>query len=214
MKIKYSLLFLVCMLVALAGRSNAAVIQDECLNLDDGYGGYYGVSCNFKYSFNVVGTVQIQAAGIDAPPSVFSIFGTLTQDGWYEEDYYGGSNSGETTTLLNLNLGDVLSTDLATTVQYSMSRVDTIFDFNTTIGAVSESLANTPYAIANPSDWLIETDGVNLVLDLTGGMSLIAPDLPELLATTQLSAVPVPAAVWLFASGFIALIGFTKRKQS
>jgi len=33
-------------------------------------------------------------------------------------------------------------------------------------------------------------------------------------STGTLSAVPVPAAAWLFASGLIGLLGFTKRKQS
>jgi len=33
------------------------------------------------------------------------------------------------------------------------------------------------------------------------------------LSVVSASAVPVPAAVWLFDSGFIALIGIQRRKQ-
>lgn len=34
------------------------------------------------------------------------------------------------------------------------------------------------------------------------------------LATVSVSAVPVPAAVWLFGSGLIGLIGFARRKKA
>jgi hypothetical protein len=42
---------------------------------------------------------------------------------------------------------------------------------------------------------------------------LDAPIVSSTLATTSVSTVPVPAAVWLFGSGFIGLIGIARRKK-
>lgn len=62
---------------------------------------------------------------------------------------------------------------------------------------------------------IFNTDGIS-VLDFgnTSGMSLVLPD--NLSYTSEsgvfLSAVPVPAAVWLFSSGLIALFGFIRKK--
>ncbi len=197
--------------------SNAAVVNYDCTDMPDGFGGSSGVACSFQYSFNLVGTVELNAQGFDIAPSSFPVFGNLTQSGWYEEDFSAGSITGETTTALSLGLGDSLSVDPASTIQYSMSRVDTLFDYNTEIGSVNESLSNTAYLIANPTSWLVETDGVNLLLEINGaGLLLTAPaaGLPDFLATVKVSAVPVPAAIWLFASGLLGLVGFAKIKSA
>jgi hypothetical protein len=48
------------------------------------------------------------------------------------------------------------------------------------------------------------------------GGSLLNPDFGAgsvTVAETPISAVPVPAAIWLFGSGLISLIGFSKRKK-
>ena len=45
---------------------------------------------------------------------------------------------------------------------------------------------------------------------------VVAPDVNytnQTYATWQMSSVPVPAAVWLFGSGLIGLIGFARRKK-
>ncbi len=215
MNTKYGLLLSTCLLVASVNTSTAAVINDECTNIFDGYGGYSGVSCNYQYAFDLVGTVGLQAQGSGTTPTEFSIFGTLTQDGWYDEDYYAESITGETTTVLNLYLGNALSTDPESTVQYTMTRVDTLSNYSTEIGPVTETLTNTEYSIGSPSSWLIETYGVNLLLELNGnGVDLVSLNSPDLWATVKVAPVPVPAAVWLFASGLLCLAGFAKRKQA
>jgi hypothetical protein len=37
---------------------------------------------------------------------------------------------------------------------------------------------------------------------------------PNLIAVSEVSAVPVPSALWLFGSGMLSLIGLTRRKSS
>ena len=54
-------------------------------------------------------------------------------------------------------------------------------------------LSNVPHVV----------DGVAYNLDENGNMVAIA----------DLSAVPVPAAVWLFGSGLLGLVGFTRRRK-
>ncbi len=41
-----------------------------------------------------------------------------------------------------------------------------------------------------------------------------ASAVPSLIGTTAVSAVPVPAAVWLFGSGLLGLVGVARRRQS
>lgn len=212
---KYGLMLSTCLLAASVSASNAAVISNECTNILDGYGGYSGANCSYQYSFNLEGTVALQVQDSSSPPGTFSIFGTLTQESWFEEDYYAGSIVGQTTTVLNLSLGYALSTDPSATVEYTMTRVDTLFDYNTEIGPVIESLTNTEFSIGTPSSWLLETDGVDLLLQLNGnGMLLTSPNTPNFLATVNVAPVPVPAAIWLFASGLLGLAGVAKRKQN
>lgn len=58
------------------------------------------------------------------------------------------------------------------------------------------------------------------VLDLSGPSSVFAysdtsdPNLSTALVRSSTSVVPVPAAVWLFGSGLIGLLGFARRKKS
>jgi len=216
---KYRLLLSTFLLAVSMSSVSAAVIQDECTNLDDGAGGYYGVSCIFEYRSNLIGSVALQTVGSDAPPAIFDIFGTLTQQSWYEEDFYGASSAGETTTVLTLNLGNAFSTDPATSVQYTATRVDTLFDFNTTIGLLDESLLNTSYYLGRPNDLLFDEivmgiiGGVGFVGDHIEGYELMSNDFPDLIATINVSPVPVPAAIWLFASGLFGLVGLARRKR-
>ena len=50
------------------------------------------------------------------------------------------------------------------------------------------------------------------IVEGTGFTQLSGYDLDAL--NKELTAVPVPAAVWLFGSGLIALVGFSKRKKT
>ena len=89
----------------------------------------------------------------------------------------------------------------------------------------------------DPNDFTISFDSSFVVLagdvvTLTSGIAVTAVDaalMPDLPATTAImltntgaaisvvtnvSAVPVPAAVWLFGSGLLGLIGVARRKKS
>ena len=61
--------------------------------------------------------------------------------------------------------------------------------------------------------------GESVTFEMGGGsfssqnwLSITAPDMPALSTIETTSAVPIPAAVWLFGSGLIGLVGFARRK--
>ena len=87
----------------------------------------------------------------------------------------------------------------------------------------SQDYQLTPKTGADPSEWtLMELSGIApagttraqillLHIDIGGGGALFWDD-ASLTATPQV--VPVPAAVWLFGSGLIGLIGVARRRKS
>jgi hypothetical protein len=71
----------------------------------------------------------------------------------------------------------------------------------TELGSVSVadlSMGSVSVAMAALGDYLIE---------ISGTAAGVAPDY-----TLEVSAVPVPAAIWLFGTALIGLVGFNKRK--
>ncbi len=58
----------------------------------------------------------------------------------------------------------------------------------------------------------LESTGEGPLAGLTGSGRIVRSDLSDL-GFTPLSAVPVPAAVWLFGTALVGLIGFGKRKS-
>jgi hypothetical protein len=75
--------------------------------------------------------------------------------------------------------------------------------FQTESGISLNTIVNSSqgnYPGFNPLNGILTGDTGNTVVDLT--------------LTGTISAVPVPAAVWLFASGIIGLVGFVKRKKN
>ena len=61
-----------------------------------------------------------------------------------------------------------------------------------------------PIAISSPDTYLITFDGVALPERLVDGSTLVV----------DVKVVPVPAAVWLFGSGLIGLVGVARRKRA
>ena len=61
-------------------------------------------------------------------------------------------------------------------------------------------------------------DENSIYLDTTNGIQTLAPDSSRFFAwfvySGDVSAIPVPAAVWLFGSGFVGLVGFARRKKA
>ena len=67
-------------------------------------------------------------------------------------------------------------------------------------------------------DGVSELDGMSdLVLAYNDNITLTAPlgdaDYDDMLVRAEFSPVPVPAAVWLFGSGLLGLIGAARRKE-
>jgi len=115
-----------------------------------------------------------------------------------------------------LEVGDVLSgTDL-----YRDANGNGVQD-------AGEYLANifsaTPYSdslIANPSDWegpapmaaTSGSPGLDATTPFTSTRGYVNIGRGNSMHVTELTTVPVPAAVWLFGSGLLGLIGIAKRK--
>jgi len=79
----------------------------------------------------------------------------------------------------------------------------------------------------DPNNWQSFVWNTTLGADVSGGVSLqlkaacgavigcgTSIDFDNITITTDVSAVPVPAAVWLFGSGLLGLIGVARRKKA
>lgn len=78
-----------------------------------------------------------------------------------------------------------------------------LFDWSNTITGIVEVWDTTPEGSFYPTDW--DGDGI------PGGMLIQGPFTGA--SFTFQSAVPVPAAVWLFGSGLIGLLGVVRRRR-
>ncbi len=72
-------------------------------------------------------------------------------------------------------------------------------------------IATVEFEAMSANNSLLILSGLGINPWASGG-SLINPVYVS--STVEVSAVPVPAAVWLFGSGLIGLLGFAKRKQT
>jgi len=92
-------------------------------------------------------------------------------------------------------------------------------------GATGEIYTGGP--IFPTADWASFTWNTNLGADVSGGVTLqlktscgpvegcgVDAYFDNVTITTDVSAVPVPAAVWLFGSGLLGLIGVARRKKA
>lgn len=85
--------------------------------------------------------------------------------------------------------------------------------FNYFIGFGEESVINdetivtlvSEYDTRTPGDWDIGVAG-------NSGVRLVAP--LKYRTYAEFSPVPVPAAVWLFGSGLLGMVGVARRKQT
>ena len=64
----------------------------------------------------------------------------------------------------------------------------------------------------NYADETNTLDGSTFVQTFASGQWVIDPTLGKV-SYSQVSAVPVPAAVWLLGSGLVGLVGISRRKQ-
>ena len=78
-------------------------------------------------------------------------------------------------------------------------------------------LGNAPrfiFAVSDGNDW-IGGDAINYIVGPLPNATFVSfgTDEPQL-AAVDLTAVPVPAAVWLFGSGLLGLVGVARRKSA
>ncbi len=92
-------------------------------------------------------------------------------------------------------------------------------------GAVNQILVGPPTWLTQ--EWQTFTFNTNLAADAGGGLSLLFKAdcgannacrfdalIDNVSIVTEVSAVPVPAAVWLFGSGLLGLVGVARRKKA
>lgn len=69
-------------------------------------------------------------------------------------------------------------------------------------------------SIGPVSDALVDPNGANTSIGIDVLFSLTAEDTATFNTRFEVAAVPVPAAVWLFGSGLLGLIGIARRKKA
>jgi hypothetical protein len=155
-----------------------------------------------------------------------------------------GSVDGSTNTSITLNdafsLGSFTYTNEQTILSGGLVEIDFQMDImfdglslspsNYTIGIdntvnTSGSADDTATLLSNPADMLFTKDGLQYMLSFNGfsrdaGLSFeTSATLPEGQQTTAqiyatITAVPLPAAAWLFGSGILCLVGLARRKKT
>ena len=94
-------------------------------------------------------------------------------------------------------------------------------------GATGEIYTGGPLFPSDPVNWTSYTWNTNLGDDVSGGVTLqlkascgpvvgcgVNAQFDNITISTDVSAVPVPAAVWLFGSGLLGLVGVARRKKA
>ncbi len=144
--------------------------------------------------------------------------GTVWDYGFSLDDRWMNENEAGTGTLYSLNSNDN-SSDILMSDDFLNSG---IFRNGQEVAVDRDSKGTV--ALGNAGSWLITDDTVDFTIDLAGtglldGSELAlrweftcANDVIE--GAVGVPAVPVPAAVWLFGSGLIGLVGIARRKKS
>ena len=144
--------------------------------------------------------------------------GTVWSHGFSLDDRYMNENEDGTGVLYSLNSGDN-----AADIMMSDSFLSGGYFRNGQEVAVNRFSAGTE-ALLNEGSWSITDDTVDFTIDLAGtgllnGSELAlrweftcANDVIE--GAVPVSAVPVPAAAWLFGTGLIGLVAVARRKDS
>jgi len=150
----------------------------------------------------------------DASNGTIWSYGFSLDDRWMNEN----ENDAGTGTLYSLNSGNN-DTDIKMSDDFLYRGT-----FRNGQEVAVDRDSNTTTALENAGSWGITHDTVDFEIDLAGtglldGSELAlrweftcANDVIE--GAVDVPAVPVPAAVWLFGSGLIGLIGIARRKRS
>lgn len=144
--------------------------------------------------------------------------GTVWDYGFSLDNRWMNENSSGTGTLYSLN-----SNDNFADIKMSDEFLSSGYFRNGHEVAVDRDSAGTT-ALGNAGSWGIGADTVDFTIDLAGTGLLNGDELAlrweftcandVIEGAVGVPAVPVPAAVWLFGSGLIGLVGIARRKKS
>lgn len=185
MKIIKSLSFLTCLLF---GHANAATISFDTSSST--------TSLGQTFSLSIIGTDFLNSAdggGIDLSfnKDVISILSVSINESVWD---FGGL--GISTGTIDNSLGTVNGIMVNTFADVGTAFTVATIEFQAIGLGVSDLLLNE----FNLNPW-------------ASGGSVINPALESSSITVEASVVPVPAAVWLFGSGILGLIGVARRKK-
>ncbi len=200
---KFIKLLSVSAVLLLSSGAQAAIIYDNGgPNTENGWSilGSNQINDNFSLS----GTQSIRSVGF-----YFQNYDGIT--GWNQDISYNiyADNNGVTGNLIASGAGqNVTPTDSglpwccggnAWLVEFDL--VSTV-----TLAAGNYWLGLTGASSTNNAAWWVTTNYID-------GSSIGGVDFAYYLDSSRVSAIPVPAAVWLFASGLMGLAGVARRRQ-
>lgn len=200
---------------------HATIISSSCVDevytsLDGlyPYEEVIGQNCATTETFDLSGGALIKSSdGIPAGDAL-AITGSLTFETWSYENYFDGiylNGSTSTLSVVDASLGS-----------YSMDQTFS-FDNGALVDSVfNESLDGNGLVLLGQTAWDVYVfDGYASLVTLDGdGDGIAGINLSFMTATSldsiveiQLTSVPVPAALWLFLSGFLGLLPLIKKRS-
>ncbi len=217
MRAVYGAIAIVLLSLGVVSQGTAATVQSSCVE-DAGI----SLTCTTTTTYQLAGTaIASDAAGtiLSLPP--LTISGDLTLTSWTFQDYTTAAYVTGNDTVLNVNEPFLLGTSYTMTQLDSLDQTDPANPVASTFYV--EQLVDNPLMLAILGDtlWDIAANGDQALvrtLDADGdgisGVRYVGNDGSIITMNYQLSAVPLPAAFWLFASGLLGLVSFLKRRGS
>ena len=214
MKILKLAALIVLFYISLPGMAFSDILSQSCTEDVDPYTGeVYGISCNTSTSYQLEGTASLYNAVDGSYAFTVDLVGAMTQDSIYNEDYYGASSGEEIWTSLTVDSFTLL-------MNYSMDQYSGSLDWGEPLVFSMSDSVTGGYTTDGLTQWSIQADGYNALIhtldgdgDGINGINLYLGSELSLIGDVELHTVPVPAAVWLFSSGLIGLLGFARRKK-
>ena len=203
-----------------------AVVTDLAVNGDFETGNLTGWTIFDSTNSGNGGLISVPSPGSDAlgPASAFA--------GNTNGNYDAGGSGGHNPALKQANVGiGQVTPGQAVTVSFDWraDAVDVVYAalHSEQAGGGASATATLLSGGGFPSSWTHFSQVVNLGPDVTEGISLelvaICGGVPgcesnifwdNISITADIAAVPVPAAVWLFGSGLLGLVGVARRKKA
>jgi hypothetical protein len=188
-------------------QANATIISQGCYD-DYRPGTYYppellGTICETSATYVLGGTAAIRSMNGN-PFMTLNVTGTMNEYTSVTTDTSGYS-SGYSLYSLTFNVPGLGT--------YTLTN-------NGGWGGTQNSITGSSFTTDSTTMWDIWSDGVNAIAqtldgdyDGRSGINLYVNGVKTYVADVHLTAVPVPAAFWLFGTGLVGLVGVAKRKD-